>query len=55
MGRPPKAESEAVLTAVVRFMATPEMKAWVISRGGGSYLRRLVEEDRERRGGKGDG
>jgi hypothetical protein len=60
-GRPPKAESEAVLTkrfqtkaeseAVLtkRFqtMLDPDTHAWVLAHGGGAYIRRLVEEDRK--------
>lgn len=48
MGRPPKAESEAVLTAFFRFLMTPDMKQWVLDHGGAAYIRRLVEEDQRK-------
>ena len=45
-GRPPKPQSEAVLTERLPVYLTPDMKAWILDHGGAEYLRRLVEEDR---------
>ena len=46
MGRPPKAESEAVLTKRFQVMLDPDTHAWVLDHGGAGYIRRLVEADR---------
>jgi hypothetical protein len=51
-GRIPKAEGgeykEAVLTERFQTMLDPVTHAWVLANGGGKYIRRLIEEDRER-------
>jgi len=48
MGRPPKPESEAVLTKRFQVMLDPDTHAWVLGHGGAGYIRRLVEEDRSK-------
>lgn len=38
----------AVYTDTFRFLLTPEMKEWLLAKGGADYLRRLVQEDIDR-------
>lgn len=45
-GRPQKEQSEAVFTARLEILLTPEMKARILAKGGAAYLRRLIEADK---------
>jgi hypothetical protein len=45
-GRPPKAESDATLTARWEILIEPDLKVWAMQHGGAGLVRRLLERER---------